>query len=144
MTDDPFNLERFVAAQASTFDQALEELREGHKRGHWMWFIFPQMRGLGRSGIAQAYGIASRAEAGAYRAHPILGDRLVSATQAVLRHEDTTARAIFGTPDEMKFRSSMTLFAAVDQDGPFRATLVAFYEGTEDAATLKMLEIANR
>lgn len=137
---DPFDLERFVTAQRPVFDNALAELRNGCKRSHWMWFVFPQMRGLGRSTTAAFYGITSRAEAEAYLSHPLLGTRLRDATDAVLSHRDAGAHAIFGAPDDMKFRSSMTLFARIDPDGPYRAALEAFFDGDEDQATIHLLE----
>jgi len=138
-SDDPFDLERFVTAQKPVFETALAELQDGRKRSHWMWFVFPQMRGLGRSTTAEFYGIASREEAQAYLAHPLLGARLRDATDAVLSHRDAGAHAVFGSPDDMKFRSSMTLFARINPDGPYRAALVAFFEGNEDQATILLL-----
>ncbi|MCA8933523.1 MAG: DUF1810 domain-containing protein [Rhodospirillaceae bacterium] len=141
--DDPFDLARFVDAQAPVFEAALAELRAGRKRSHWMWFVFPQMRGLGLSSMAHHYGISGPAEARAYLAHPLLGPRLVEATQAVLGHPDTTVHAIFGSPDDMKFRSSMTLFAYADAGGggPYRQALDTFCGGEEDAATLALLGV---
>jgi uncharacterized protein (DUF1810 family) len=112
MTDtDPFNLARFVAAQTPVFATVLDELRAGRKRTHWMWFVFPQLRGLGRSPMADYYGIGSPAEARAYLAHPLLGRRLTACTAIVLASDAQSIRQIFGSPDEMKFASSMTLFA---------------------------------
>src|SRR4051812_12574295 len=108
---DHFDLERFVTAQASAFATALDELKAGRKRSHWMWFIFPQLRGLGHSPMAQFYGISSLAEARAYLAHPRLGPRLILCTETVLAVEGRSVHAIFGSPDDMKFRSSMILFA---------------------------------
>ncbi|MDQ0475188.1 DUF1810 domain-containing protein [Labrys wisconsinensis] len=140
MTDDPFDLERFVTAQVGSYDTALQELRAGRKRSHWMWFVFPQLRGLGLSATARFYGIGSLAEARAYREHPVLGPRLVATTQAMLQHRGFSAHAILGSPDDLKFRSSMTLFARLDPAGPFRAALDAFYAGEEDGATLRLLE----
>ncbi len=138
---DPFNLERFVGAQAAAFDTALSELRAGRKRSHWMWFIFPQSRGLGRSPTSEFYGIASLAEARAYLAHPLLGPRLEEATRAVLAHGDRSAHAVFGSPDDLKFRSSMTLFAAASPDAgnAYEAALQTFYGGRKDEATLAIL-----
>src|SRR6187431_3229255 len=109
--DDPHQLERFVEAQTPVFDTVLDELRTGRKRSHWMWFIFPQLRGLGRSPNAQFYGIASLDEARAYLAHPELGPRLDLATRAVLSTKGLSICQIFGSPDDVKFHSSMTLFA---------------------------------
>jgi uncharacterized protein (DUF1810 family) len=140
MTDDPFDLQRFVSAQAGSYETALQELRSGRKRSHWMWFVFPQLRGLGLSATAQFYGIGSLAEARAYREHPLLGPRLVETTLAMLQHQGSSAHAILGSPDDLKFRSSTTLFARVDPAGPFRAALDAFYRGEEDPATLRLLE----
>jgi len=108
---DPFHLERFVAAQAPVFAAALAELRGGRKRSHWMWFVFPQLRGLGRSSMAEFYGIVSLAEARAYVAHPVLGPRLTLCAEAVLAIEGRSLREIFGSPDDVKFCSSMTLFS---------------------------------
>src|SRR5437764_10712569 len=108
--DDPFNLQRFVDAQAGIYAQALGELRAGCKQSHWMWFIFPQIAGLGFSPTAQHYAIGSLAEAGAYLAHPQLGPRLRETTAAVMAVAGRTAHQIFGSPDDLKFRSSMTLF----------------------------------
>lgn len=139
--DDPFQLERFVAAQAPVLANALAELRAGRKRSHWMWFVFPQLRGLGRSPMAQHYGIASLAEARAYLAHPLLGPRLAEATEAVLASPAPSLHALLGSPDDLKFRSSMTLFAhaAAGSGEPFRAALTRWCGGLEDAATLDLL-----
>lgn len=135
-----FDLERFVEAQAGTYAQALAELKGGRKESHWMWFVFPQVAGLGFSAMAQHYAIGSLAEARAYLAHPRLGPRLREATEAVLAHRDQSAEAIFGKVDAMKFRSSMTLFeAAAEGDGPFGAVLDAFYDGERDMATRGLL-----
>ena len=135
-----FDLERFVAAQKGVYHRALDELRAGQKRSHWMWFIFPQSAGLGRSSTAQQFAIASAAEARAYLAHPVLGPRLVETVEAVLPHSDRGATTIFGATDAMKFRSSLTLFEAVaDEPGVFAAALDAFYDGERDARTLELL-----
>src|SRR5512140_2217155 len=109
---DPFALERFVAAQAAVIDRVLDELRAGRKQSHWMWFVFPQLAGLGRSPTAVHYAIASLDEARAYLVHPILGERLRACTRLVLDVKGKSAHDIFGSPDELKFHSSMTLFAA--------------------------------
>ena len=136
-----FDLDRFVEAQAATYAQALAELKSGRKESHWMWFVFPQIAGLGFSAMAQHYAIGSLAEARAYLGHPRLGPRLHEASEAVLAHRDRSAEAIFGKVDAMKFRSSMTLFeAAAEGDGPFGAALDAFYAGERDAATRRLLE----
>ncbi len=135
--DDP--LDRFVAAQAGAYPRALAELRDGAKTSHWMWFVFPQLAGLGRSEIARFYAIRDAAEARAYLAHPLLGPRLVEATQAVIAAPGS-AEAILGGIDAIKLRSSMTLFAAVAQDAaPFEAALDRFFAGEADAATLTLL-----
>ncbi len=137
MTQD---LGRFVAAQAGVYAQALAELRAGAKRSHWMWFVFPQIAGLGHSAMARTYAIASAAEARAYLAHPVLGPRLIEATETVTRAQGA-AETILGAIDAVKFRSSMTLFARVaDDPTPFRAALDRFYDGAEDPATLARLD----
>jgi uncharacterized protein (DUF1810 family) len=134
------NLGRFVDAQAPLYGQALAEIRSGRKASHWMWFVFPQLRGLGSSATAQYYGISSAAEARSYLAHQLLGPRLVECTEAVLAHRGEQAEAIFGPVDAMKFRSSMTLFeaAAVDREA-FALALRHFYRGRRDEATLQLL-----
>lgn len=139
--DDPFDLARFVSAQAGAFDRALAELTAGRKRSHWMWFVFPQLRGLGRSATAERYGIASLAEARAYLAHPLLGPRLEAATRAALGHAAITAHELLGSPDDLKLRSSMTLFdlASGGEDNPYRAALRRFHAGEPDPATLSLL-----
>jgi uncharacterized protein (DUF1810 family) len=139
---DSFDLERFVTAQAPAFASALAELRAGQKRSHWMWFVFPQLRGLGHSAMARRYGLGSLAEARAYLAHPLLGPRLVACTRAVLAVEGRSLRAIFGWPDDVKFRSSMTLFAlaADEDDSVFRQALDRYCNGHADERTLALLE----
>ena len=138
--DEPYDLQRFVDAQAPVYDAVLAELRAGHKTSHWMWFVFPQLRGLGHSAMAQRYGIASLDEARAYLAHPLLGPRLHDCTRRVLQVEGRSARAIFGTPDDFKFRSCMTLFgfAAPDEDG-FARALDKYFGGEPDPRTLALL-----
>src|SRR5438045_8687275 len=113
---NPYNLERFVSAQQAIYPQVVSELRAGYKSSHWMWFIFPQIRGLGRSPVSIEYAISSREEAQAYLRHPILGPRLKECTRLVLALEGRSVEEIFGSPDDMKFRSSMTLFAQVSPD----------------------------
>ena len=136
----PDNLQRFVDAQVAAYDAALAELRDGHKRTHWMWFIFPQIAGLGHSAMAQRYAISGLEEARAYLAHPLLGARLRECTEAVNTHTDRSAHAIFGSPDDVKFRSSMTLFAAAAPQEPlFRKAIDHFY-GSDDPATLERLD----
>ena len=127
---DAFDLDRFVQAQDPVLAQVRRELGEGRKRSHWMWFVFPQLRGLGRSAIAQHYGIASLAEAKAYLAHPVLGPRLVECTGLVNKVEGRSVHQIFGSPDDLKFHSSMTLFAAADPDAAaFRKALAKYFAG---------------
>jgi uncharacterized protein (DUF1810 family) len=133
---DPFDLQRFVDAQADIYERALAELREGRKRSHWMWFMFPQIDGLGHSTMAQTYAIRSLAEARAYLAHPVLGARLQKCTEAVLAVAGKSAHAIFGSPDDLKFHSSMTLFAqAAPNESLFRAALVEYFDGQDDQNT---------
>jgi uncharacterized protein (DUF1810 family) len=138
---DPFDLGRFVAAQAPVFDTALAELRAGRKRSHWMWFVFPQARGLGHSTMAQVYAIGSLEEARAYLAHPVLGPRLEACTLAALASGAESAHAIFGAPDDMKFRSSMTLFAVASgsEVSVFRAALERYFAGRADERTVAFL-----
>lgn len=121
-------------------DQALEELGRGRKQSHWMWFVFPQIAGLGRSVMADYYALASLNEARAYLAHPVLGPRLKQCTQLVLEVQGRSANKIFGSPDDLKFRSSMTLFAAAAPDEPlFRAALDRYFDGAGDPLTLEKL-----
>ncbi len=138
--DDPFDLQRFVEAQASVYDDVLAELRVGRKRSHWMWFVFPQIAGLGFSFMARRFAITSLAEAKAYLAHPVLGERLRECTALVNAVAGRSIDDIFGSPDNMKFRSSMTLFAeAADDKAPFEAALKKYFGGEKDAATLERL-----
>jgi uncharacterized protein (DUF1810 family) len=135
------DLQRFVDAQEGVHEQALAELTAGHKRGHWMWFVFPQLDGLGSSPTARRYAIRDLAEARAYLAHPVLGPRLVECAEALLRHDGRSAEEILGYPDDLKLRSSMTLFArAADDPGPFEAVLDRYYEGP-DLRTLQLLGV---
>ena len=134
------DLSRFLTAQAGTYADALAELRRGRKTSHWMWFVFPQIDGLGRSETARFYAIASADEARAYLAHPVLGARLVEAAQAATAAPGR-AEDVLGGIDAIKLRSSMTLFAAVaDDPAPFRAVLDRFYGGEDDPATLALLD----
>jgi uncharacterized protein (DUF1810 family) len=136
MSDD---LSRFVSAQAAVYPEALAELKEGRKRTHWMWFVFPQIAGLGVSPTARRYAIRSLDEARAYLAHPVLGPRLEECARAVLGVDGKTAEDIFGYPDDLKLRSSMTLFArAADDPGVFQAVLDRYYDGP-DPKTLDLL-----
>jgi uncharacterized protein (DUF1810 family) len=137
---DPFNLDRFVAAQAAVFPQVLAELRAGEKRSHWIWFIFPQMKGLGHSTHSFHYGIGSHEEAAAYWRHPVLGPRLEQCTRLVNAVEKRPIYRILGSPDDLKFRSSMTLFAHAAPENPvFQEALRKYFNGEPDALTLEML-----
>jgi uncharacterized protein (DUF1810 family) len=137
---DPFDLRRFVDAQGRVYDTVLAELRSGAKRSHWIWFVFPQLRGLGRSATAQHYGISSLEEARAYLAHPVLGPRLRECTRLVAATDGRSVDEIFGWPDNLKVRSSMTLFShAADDSADFRAVLDKFYAGEDDPATVELL-----
>ncbi len=143
---DPFDLERFVTAQASMISTVLDELKAGRKRTHWMWFIFPQVRGLGRSPTAEFYGLSSLDEARAYLAHPVLGPRLILCTETVLAVEGRSLQAIFGSPDDLKFCSSMTLFAlaAGEDESVFRQALARYCEGRLDERTVVLCEAGPR
>lgn len=132
--------EHFVEAQRPVIEAVLRELAEGRKASHWMWFVFPQLRGLGRSPAARRFGLADLAEARAYYAHPELGPRLRECTGLVLAIEERTAHEIFGSPDDLKFRSSMTLFGrAVSEEARFGEALARFFGGEEDPLTLDLL-----
>ena len=135
------DLERFVTAQADTYDRALAELRAGRKTSHWMWWVFPQVAGLGTSGTSRVYAISDRAEAQAYLRHDVLGPRLLACCRALLGlGDDLTAEHVLGTIDAIKLRSSMTLFAHADPDQPvFRQVLERFHEGREDERTVQLL-----
>ena len=140
MAADLFDLQRFVDAQAGVIDGVLEELGEGRKRSHWMWFVFPQLRALGRSATALHYGLASLDEARAYWAHPLLGPRLKACAQQVLALEGRSALQVFGMPDALKFCSSMTLFECAAPDEPvFAQALDKYYAGRRDTQTLALL-----
>ena len=138
---DRFDLQRFVRAQAGgVYEAALAELRAGAKRGHWMWFILPQARGLGRSALADHYGIGGLAEARAYLAHPLLGSRLRECVAAVLDHAgERTAEEMLGTVDAVKLRSCLTLFEAAGGGEPFASALASLFAGERDPATLVLL-----
>jgi uncharacterized protein (DUF1810 family) len=134
------DLRRFHEAQDTIYDRALAEVRAGHKRSHWMWFVFPQIAGLGSSPTAVRYALTGLAEARAYLADPVLGPRLTECVQALLAVEGRTAEQIFGHPDDLKLRSSMTLFAAAAEDPElFQAVLDRYYAGKPDPATLDRL-----
>ncbi|MBZ9937968.1 DUF1810 domain-containing protein [Mesorhizobium sp. BR1-1-16] len=138
---DGFALQRFVNAQTPVWPDVVTELGAGRKRSHWMWFVFPQLRALGRSETALFYGIGSLAEARAYLAHPLLGQRLAEATELALAAEAPSLHALFGSPDDMKFRSSMTLFAVADgnPESRFHAALARWCGGVVDPLTLAAL-----
>ena len=136
---DPFRLQRFVDAQQGVYAQVCAELAAGCKRSHWMWFVFPQLQGLGRSATAQHYGIASKAAAQAYWAHPLLGPRLRQCTELVLAVDGRSARQIFGPPDDLKFRSCMTLFAQATGEPVFTRALQKYFGGEADPRTIELL-----
>jgi uncharacterized protein (DUF1810 family) len=136
---DPHDLTRFVEAQQGVFETARAELLRGRKASHWMWFVFPQIAGLGQSAMAKRYAIVSLAEARAYLAHPLLGGRLRELTAIVAALPQSDARTIFGDIDAMKFRSSMTLFDAAEPDSLFADALTKFFAGQRDPATLKRI-----
>jgi len=139
--DDPYDLKRFVDAQRGTYEQACAELRRGRKTGHWIWFIFPQIAGLGMSAMSQRYAIGSLAEAKAYLGHSILGPRLREISEIALGIEGRTTDEIFGWPDDMKLRSSMTLFAAASGDERvFVDVLAKYFGGKRDEKTLELLK----
>jgi len=139
--EDPYHLERFVEAQESIYSQALSELKNGHKRSHWMWFIFPQFVGLGFSLTTRRYSVKSLEEARAYLGHPVLGPRLLECTQALLAVHDKEISKILGYPDDLKFNSSMTLFDMVtnDENNLFDQALNHYFSGKRDSKTLKLV-----
>ena len=138
--DNPYNLRRFVDAQQAVYETVCRELRQGRKESHWMWFIFPQIKGLGQSEMARKFAISSRDEAKAYLAHPVLGPRLRECSRIVADLEGKSVEDIFGYPDDMKFRSSMTLFAAVAPEEPvFRRAIDQCCDGVADPLTLARL-----
>lgn len=143
MTDN-FALDRFVLAQESVFDAALAEIRRGRKRSHWMWYIFPQLTGLGRSAMAQRYAILSLDEARAYLAHPTLGRRLLTCVEALQDLPVANAELVFGETDAKKLRSSLTLFSHAGGGHLFEAALLRWFGGQEDDATLHLLDAARR
>ena len=136
---DPFDLQRFVDAQAPVYPRVLAELRHGQKQSHWMWFIFPQLAGLGHSPMARRFALGSREEAAAYLRHDVLGPRLRACTALVNAIEGRTILEILGSPDDLKFGSSMTLFAAISSEPEFAAAIAKFYGGTPDRKTLDLL-----
>jgi uncharacterized protein (DUF1810 family) len=141
---DPHDLDRFVRAQRGDYERALAEIRGGRKRSHWMWYIFPQYDGLGFSSTSKRYAIKSVAEAEAYLRHPVLGPRLVECAEAAVGVEGKSASEIFGSPDDLKLRSSATLFACVSPAGSvFERLLQKYFPGGRDAETLRLLDIAS-
>jgi uncharacterized protein (DUF1810 family) len=140
MDDDPYDLHRFVAAQDPVYEQVTRELSSGTKTSHWIWFIFPQLKGLGRSSRAELFGLANAAEARAFWNHPVLGRRLEQCVGMVLGVEGRSALQIFGFPDDVKFRSSMTLFEVAVPESPlFARALDAYFDGERDERTLSLL-----
>ena len=133
-------LDRFLTAQVGDYDEALAEIVAGEKQSHWIWFVFPQMQGLGMSWTSEYYGIADLAEAKAYLAHPVLGERLREITRALLGHRTKSAREILGFPDDLKVCSCMTLFDLIEPDGLFAEVLDVFYGGKRDEKTLSMVD----
>jgi uncharacterized protein (DUF1810 family) len=143
MSEAHDDLSRFVKAQVSSHEQALSELRAGRKQTHWMWFVLPQLRGLGQSEMSYVYGISNRAEAVAYYKHPVLGERLTQCVQAALCHSTKSATEIFGEVDALKFQSCLTLFASVAPQEPcFAQALHVFFAGKQDQMTLRLLAAA--
>lgn len=139
-TDDPYDLKRFLSAQEGVYERALAELKNGQKQTHWMWYLFPQIDGLGYSPTARRYSIKSLEEARQYLEHPVLGKRLLECTKAVIALKGGSASEIFGYPDDMKFKSSMTLFEKIAGPGSlFSSALDRYCYGTRDAATLRLL-----
>ena len=138
---DTYNLQRFIDAQESIYEDVIQELKQGRKTSHWIWYIFPQIKGLGRSWTAQQFAISSLEEAKAYLNNSILGSRLTECTQLVLNIEDRNIRQIFGYPDNLKFRSSMTLFLHATKDNQiFKDALLKYFEGKADQLTLDILQ----
>lgn len=137
----PYDLERFVTAQGRNYQEALREIRNGRKTSHWMWYVFPQLSGLGYSETAKFYGIKNLEEAQAYVEHPVLGSRLIEISSALLAIEGKTAHQIFGSPDDLKLKSSMTLFSAVERASPaFGEVLDQYFAGEKDGKTLTLLQ----
>lgn len=135
-------LKRFLDAQENDFETALAEIRNGRKQSHWMWYIFPQIAGLGFSSTSKFYAVKDRAEAESYLAHPVLGNRLVEISSALLEIEGKTANQIFGSPDDLKLKSSMTLFAVLDDTNPvFQKVLDKYFDGAKDRRTLGLIDV---
>ncbi|MEO6637818.1 MAG: DUF1810 domain-containing protein [Ginsengibacter sp.] len=141
MTDDNYNLNRFLEAQQSVYQQALNEIKNGRKRSHWMWFIFPQIGGLGFSEISKLYSIKDLKEAKLYVDHDVLGSRLIEISKTLLKIKGKTANQIFGTPDDMKLKSCMTLFSSLENANTvFEAVLIKYFNGEKDNKTLQIIE----
>jgi len=135
------DLKRFLDAQENDFERALAEIKRGRKQSHWMWYIFPQIAGLGSSETSRFYAVKDRAEAELYLAHPVLGARLIEVSEALLEIEGKTANQIFGSPDDVKLKSSMTLFGALKNTNPvFQSVLDEYFNGTNDLRTLQMID----
>ena len=134
------NLERFVEAQEESYDVALCEIKKGRKESHWMWYIFPQVKGLGVSSTAQYYAIQSKAEAEAYMAHPVLSKRLLEISEELLKLDSNDAREVFGYPDDLKLKSSMTLFSLISRKTVFKRVLDKFFDGQIDERTVDILK----
>ena len=141
--DNTFNLNRFISAQEEVYDRVLKELKNGEKRSHWMWYIFPQLDGLAQSTISKYYAIRSKAEALAYLNHPLLGSRLNECANMVLDIEGKTVSEIFGYPDDLKLKSCMTLFSKVATDSVFIRVLNKYFQGERDTKTLQLLKLEN-
>ena len=141
--DNTFNLNRFIEAQEEVYDRVLKELKNGEKRSHWMWYIFPQLDGLAQSTTSKYYAIKSREEALAYLNHPVLGSRLNECTKTVLDIEGKTVSEIFGYPDDLKLKSSMTLFSEVATDSVFVRVLDRYFQGEPDPKTIELLKLEN-
>lgn len=140
MSTDPYNLSRFVDAQRGDYQEALAEIRAGRKRSHWMWYVFPQFVGLGSSPTSVHYAIKSRDEAAAYLAHPVLGPRLLECAEAVLEIQGRSALEIFGSPDDMKLRSSATLFSSLSPGGSvFQRLIAKYFDSQPDARTIELM-----
>lgn len=137
---DPYDLNRFVQAQAADYDTALSELRAGQKRSHWMWYVFPQLEGLGQSAMSRRYSIKSAAEAKAYLDHPVLGARLRECVTVLNGLKGRSAHDIFGSPDDLKLRSCATLFAHVSGEKIFTDVLEKYFDGEQDEQTLRLLD----
>ena len=137
------NLERFVIAQEESYEVALREIKEGRKRSHWMWYIFPQIKGLGHSSTAEYFAIESMAEAEAYIKHPVLSKRLLEISEALLEIDSNDASEIFGYPDDLKLRSSMTLFSIISRKTVFKRVLDKFFDGEIDQRTVELMKDVN-